>query len=172
MRIVFFALAIFIAMHTQAQTTGFDKTINDRGELVYTGQFSFTRLQEEEEFDWFAKGVEDYKPEAQAMSVLQEELGDYSLVVFMGTWCEDSHNLIPKLYKILQAAEYPVQQLTLFGLNREKKGLGNAHETYKVSFVPTIIVLSEGKEIGRITETVRKSVEADLVVITEGLKEE
>jgi len=172
MRIVFFALAIFIAMHTRAQTTGFDKTTNDRGELVYTGQFSFNQLQEEGEFGWFTKGAEDYKPDVQAMAALQEELSNYTLVVFMGTWCEDSHNLVPKLYKVLQAAEYPMQQVTLFGLDREKKGKGTAHEEYKVSFVPTIIVLSQGKEIGRITETVRKSVEADLVVITEGLKEE
>ena len=166
MRILILAAAIFIVMQAQAQTT-FDKAINDRNELVYTGQFTFTDLQQEEAFTWFAKGAEEYKPSAKPMSVLQKELNKYTLVVFMGTWCEDSHNLIPKLYKVLQDADYPIQQLTMYGLDREKNGRGNAHETYKALYVPTIIVLDDGKEIGRITETVRKSVEADLAAIVE-----
>jgi thiol-disulfide isomerase/thioredoxin len=164
MRILFLALAIFVSMHTQAQST-FDKAINDRNELVFTGQFTFTDLQQEESFKWMQEGIEAYQPGAEAIGYLKAELNKYQLVVFMGTWCEDSHNLIPKLYKVLTEVGYPLQKLTLYGLNREKKGKGTAHEEYKVLFVPTIIVLSDGKEIGRITETVRKSVEADLSTI-------
>lgn len=164
MRILFLALAIFIVMHTQAQGT-FDKAINDRNELVFTGQFAFTDLQAEESFKWMTEETDAYQPNAEDISYLKSELNKYHLVVFMGTWCEDSHNLMPKLYKVLHAASYPLQQLTLYGLDREKKGKGTAHEEYKVLYVPTIIVLSDGKEIGRITETVRKSVEADLSAI-------
>lgn len=164
MRILFLALAIFTVMHTQAQGT-FDKAINDRNELVFTGQFTFTDLQQEESFKWMTEGTDAYQPNAEDISYLKNELNKYQLVVFMGTWCEDSHNLIPKLYKVLDAADFPARQLTLYGLDREKKGKGNVHEEYKVLYVPTIIVLSEGKEIGRITETVRKSVEADLSAI-------
>ncbi|MBW7912769.1 MAG: thioredoxin family protein [Taibaiella sp.] len=164
MRILFLALAIFTVMHTQAQGT-FDKAINDRNELVFTGQFTFTDLQAEESFKWMPEGIEAYQPNAEDMSYLKSELNKYQLVVFMGTWCEDSHNLVPKLYKVLDAASYPLQTLTLYGLDREKKGKGTEHEEYKVLFVPTIIVLSDGKEVGRITETVRKSVEADLSAI-------
>ncbi len=164
MRYLFLILAIFVSMHTQAQGT-FDKAINDRNELVYTGQFTFTDLQQEESFKWMTEGVDAYQPNAEDISYLEGELNKYQLVVFMGTWCEDSHNLIPKLYKVLDATGYPLQTLTLYGLDREKKGKGTAHEEYKVLYVPTIIVLSEGKEIGRITETVRKSVETDLSTI-------
>ncbi len=164
MRILFLALAIFTVMHTQAQGT-FDKTINDRNELVFTGQFSFTDLQQEETFKWMAEGIEAYQPNAEDIGYLKAELNKYRLVVFMGTWCEDSHNLIPKLHKVLTEAGYPIQKLTLYGLDREKKGKDTAHEEYKVLYVPTIIVLSDGKEVGRITETVRKSVEADLSAI-------
>lgn len=164
MRILFLALAIFTVMHTQAQGT-FDKAINDRNELVYTGQFTFTDLQREESFKWMQEGIETYQPATEAIGYLKGELSKYKLVVFMGTWCEDSHNLVPKLYKVLTEAGYPFEKLTLYGLDREKKGKGTEHEEYKVLFVPTIIVLSDGKEVGRITETVRKSVEADLSTI-------
>lgn len=170
MRILFLALAIFTVMHTQAQGT-FDKAINDRNELVYTGQFTFTDLQQEESFKWMTEGTDAYQPDAEDISHLKSELNKYQLVVFMGTWCEDSHNLIPKLYKVLEASSYPAQQLTLCGLDREKKGKGTAHEEYKVLYVPTIIVLSNGKEVGRITETVRKSVEADLAAIIKDFQE-
>ena len=164
MRIIFLALAIFTVMHTQAQGT-FDKAINDRNELVFTGQFTFTDLKQEESFKWMLDGIAAYQPNAEDISYLKNELNKYQLVVFMGTWCEDSHNLIPKLYKVLEAAGYPAQQLTLYGLDREKKGKGTAHEEYKVLYVPTIIVLTDGKEVGRITEMVRKSIEADLSAI-------
>lgn len=164
MRILFLALAIFASMHTQAQGT-FDKAINDRNELVFTGQFTFPDLQQEESFKWMQEGIETYKPNAEDINYLKSELNKYQLVVFMGTWCEDSHNLIPKLYKVLEATSYPMQQLTLYGLDREKKGKGTAHEEYKVLYVPTIIVLSDGKEVGRITEMVRKSIEADISAI-------
>ncbi|MBZ0097570.1 MAG: thioredoxin family protein, partial [Taibaiella sp.] len=157
-------------MHTQAQGT-FDKAINDRNELVFTGQFTFADLQQEESFKWMTEGTDAYQPGAEDISYLKNELNKYQLVVFMGTWCEDSHNLIPKLYKALEASGYPAQQLTLYGLNREKKGKGTAHEEYKVLYVPTIIVLSDDKEVGRITETVRKSVEADLVTIIKDFQE-
>ncbi|HEY9176220.1 MAG TPA: thioredoxin family protein [Flavipsychrobacter sp.] len=164
MRYLFLILVIFASMHTQAQSS-FDKAINDRNELVFTGQFTFTDLQQEESFKWMPEGIEAYQPTTEDISYLEGELNKYQLVVFMGTWCEDSHNLIPKLYKVLDAVGYPLQKLTLYGLNREKKGKGTAHEEYKVLYVPTIIVLSESKEIGRITETVKKSVEADLSTI-------
>ena len=56
----------------------------------------------------------------------------------------------------------------MYGVDRTKTTKDGAHEQYNVSKVPTIIILDKGVEKGRITETTRKSVDADLVNIIKG----
>jgi len=84
----------------------------------------------------------------------------------MGTWCGDSKKEVPKLYKVLEACNFPEEQLTVIAVNRsadmykqspkhEEKGL-NIHR------VPTIIFYKDGKEINRIVEHPVKSFEKDI----------
>jgi hypothetical protein len=40
----------------------------------------------------------------------------------------------------------------MFGVNRAKTSLGNIAKAFNVTLVPTIIVMKEGKEIGRVVE--------------------
>ena len=84
------------------------------------------------------------------------------MVVFLGTWCDDSHELIPKLEKVLQLIQYPQSSLTMFGVDRAKTTTTHDEKQYKITLVPTIIVFDKDREIGRITESVQKSIEADL----------
>ena len=43
-------------------------------------------------------------------------------------------------------------RVTLFGVNREKHALGHIAEAFGIVNVPTIIVMKDGKEIGRVVE--------------------
>jgi hypothetical protein len=61
-------------------------------------------------------------------------------------------------------------QYEMFGLNREKQAKYAEKQMYKLEKVPTIIVFKGNKEVGRIVETVDKSVETDLVKIINGGK--
>jgi hypothetical protein len=70
----------------------------------------------------------------------------------MGTWCEDSHNIIPKFYSLTDAAGFPQDRITLIGVDRNKKTLGHLSEALNVDKVPTIMVMKNGKELGRIIE--------------------
>jgi thiol-disulfide isomerase/thioredoxin len=83
-------------------------------------------------------------------------------VVFIGTWCDDSHYLLPKLTKVLQLAGYPLTGVTMYGTDRDKKTKNGEQAQYGITLVPTIILLKNGKEAGRITESALKSVEEDL----------
>jgi hypothetical protein len=136
--------------------------------LVYNGPCTFGDLDAEKTFDWFKAGSAGYTPDAPSVAYLKKNLPTYELVVFMGTWCDDSHNLVPKLYKVLQQANYPMSQYTMFGVDRQKTTKNSEHLKYKITLVPTIIVLKDHKEVGRITETIDKSVEEDLVKIVKG----
>jgi len=53
----------------------------------------------------------------------------------------------------------------MFGVDRDKQAKYVEHKIYKIKDVPTVIVFKDHLEIGRITETVKKSVEADLANI-------
>jgi hypothetical protein len=70
----------------------------------------------------------------------------------MGTWCEDSHFIIPKFYSLLETAGFPNDRVTLIGVDRKKKTLSHLSEALNVTNVPTIIVLKNGKEVGRVVE--------------------
>jgi hypothetical protein len=60
----------------------------------------------------------------------------------------------------------------MYGLDRSKQGRNNEETKYHVTSVPTVILFSGEEEIGRITELVEKSVEADLAAIIKEYLEE
>ena len=70
----------------------------------------------------------------------------------MGTWCEDSHREVPRLFKILEALNYPEAKLTMIAVNRKKEAPSGEEGPFNIQKVPTIIVQKYGKEIGRIIE--------------------
>src|SRR4051812_30257983 len=101
MKIFLVVLAMMTSVNSFAQY-GFDISKDkENGSTVYRGVISFDDLKEQLSFDWFEKGAKDYKPDTTSLKYLQKNLPGYSITVFMGTWCSDSHDLVPKLYKVL-----------------------------------------------------------------------
>jgi thiol-disulfide isomerase/thioredoxin len=70
----------------------------------------------------------------------------------MGTWCDDSRFIVPKFYSLLDAAGFPQDKVSLIGVDRSKKTLSHLAEALNIENVPTIIVMNNGKEIGRVVE--------------------
>ncbi len=147
----------------------------ENSQVVYKGIFSWHHMEEEPSFSWMVKGMDEYKPDAAVLVQLQPLMQQYKFGIFLGTWCEDSQNLIPKLYKILQELNINWEEVMLIGMDRAKTThtpqAQQLVKQYSVSLVPTILLLNaDGTEAGRITETVQKSVEADLLAIMKGNK--
>lgn len=116
-------------------------------------------------FSWFDRGYEAYHPVAAPLAIIRGQAGALHIEVFGGTWCDDTHELLPRFYKVADAAGILDAQITLHLVDRDKKTKDGSADRYKITNVPTYIVLKGNKEIGRITETVRKSIEADLAEI-------
>jgi hypothetical protein len=144
--------------------------LNDEqgGGLIFKGNCTFDDLQEEASFDWFNAGYNDYNPDPAAIEVLKKKLPSCQIVIFMGTWCDDTHNVLPKLYKTLLLS-HCFTNYKMYGVDRDKKSKEGENETYKVVNVPTIIVLKGKQEVGRIVESPRESVEKDLAKLVEKL---
>lgn len=117
--------------------------------------------------DWYVKEHDEYALDQKAISELKKKkIGTYDIVVFMGTWCEDSHRDFPRLTKILEAVNYPEGKLTIIAVNRKKESPSGDETLYNIQKVPTIIVKQYGKELGRIIEMPTSGyIERDLVEI-------
>lgn len=102
---------------------------------------------------WFDEEYNSYQIDQPSLAELKKEkLNSYSLVVFVGSWCEDSHREFPRLIKILDALKYNTEKMQIIAVNRKKESPAGEEGLYNISRVPTIIVKKYGKEIGRITE--------------------
>lgn len=165
---LFSAIAILLfSFSASAQQTFTVSKDPENGSQVFKGQLSFADLASEPSFGWFSKGEAAYTPDSIAVKYLRDRLPEYTIVTLMGTWCEDSQNLVPKLAKTLKAAKFPMERFVLYGVDRSKKTDGVEAQTYRLQLVPTIIVFRGNEEIGRIVETVKRSIETDLAQIIE-----
>jgi thiol-disulfide isomerase/thioredoxin len=122
------------------------------GEKTFKGIISREAIQNDSSFKWYAENLKGYTPNASAIQALKKNADSVQLLTFMGTWCEDSHNIIPKFYALLDMAGFSKDRVTLIGVDRSKKTLSHLAEALNVKNVPTIIVLKNGKELGRVVE--------------------
>jgi thiol-disulfide isomerase/thioredoxin len=103
-------------------------------------------------FQWYAENLKGYTPNAGALEGLTKQKDSIQLLVFMGTWCEDSQNIIPKFYSLTDAAGFPQERITLVGVDRKKQTFSHLSDALNIKNVPTIIVMKNGKEMGRVVE--------------------
>ena len=109
-------------------------------------------LLDDTSFHWYAENLKGYTPNAAALENLKKQKDSIQLLTFMGTWCEDSQNIIPKFYSLLDGAGFSPDRVTLIGVDRKKKTLSHLAEALNILNVPTIIVMKNGKEMGRVVE--------------------
>lgn len=122
------------------------------GGKILKGVLPVDILEKDPSFKWFAENQKGFTSQSAALAGLKREADSVQLVVFMGTWCEDSHFVIPRLYSLVQQAGFSRDRMTLIGVDRDKKTSGHLSEALNVTNVPTIIVMKNGREIGRVIE--------------------
>jgi len=153
-----FILALLVGKTVLAQNPvspagGQYQVLSERpNEKSLVGIISREALTSDTSFHWYANALKGYTPNAEAISGLKKNADSIQLLTFMGTWCEDSHYIIPKLFTLLDSAGFSANKFTLIGVTREKKTLSHLAEALGITNVPTIIVLKKGKELGRVVE--------------------
>ena len=118
---------------------------------------------------WFATNYKNYNPDMQVIKGLKQNLKDYDIKLFMGTWCGDSKREVPKFFKVLEAANYPMGKLMAVAVSREKDMYKESpqHEEAGLNIVrvPTFIFFKDGKEVNRIIERPIETLEKDILEI-------
>ncbi|MCL7764820.1 thioredoxin family protein [Polaribacter sp. Z014] len=141
-------------------------TKNLSGDLI--GLANKESFQQTPYSSWFNQKFDTYTPDATTITSLKKELKGVKIKGFMGTWCGDSKRETPHLYKILEQADFNLNNFELVTVNRSKKTPDNLQEGLDIKRVPTFIFYKEGKEIGRFVEYARESLEKDMLKIVSG----
>jgi hypothetical protein len=121
------------------------------GSKVLKGIITRQDLEKDTAFAWYAENLKGYHPHTAAVAALQKN-PNIEFIVFMGTWCDDSHFIVPKFFSLLDSAGFSRDKVSMFGADRSKKTLGHFAEAMGITNVPTIIVMNKGKEVGRVVE--------------------
>ncbi|MDJ0646364.1 MAG: thioredoxin family protein, partial [Flavobacteriaceae bacterium] len=155
------------------QSQNRNKEITEAGSKPYLlGKIDKQGLTSENYVSWFTTGFDEYQPNPQAIKEISKELKEYHILLFMGTWCGDSRREVPHFYKVLEAANYPMKQLTTIAVSRNadlyKQSPGHEEKGLNIHRVPTFIFYKDGREVNRIVEHPVKSLEEDIVHILQG----
>lgn len=144
--------AVVAQLHNWNSKGQYEMLVERPNEKTYKGIISRDVLISDSSFKWYAENQKGYTPNAGALEALQKNKDSVQLLVFMGTWCEDSHFIIPRLFKLADAAGFSGDCISLIGVDRSKKTLSHLCEALDIKNVPTIIVMKKGKELGRVVE--------------------
>ncbi len=149
--IIVFILALLTGSMTFAQNQ-YQVLVERPNEKSLKGIISREVLLGDTSFHWYAQNQKSYTPNVAALEALQKNKDSVQLLVFMGTWCDDSQNIIPKMFLLTDSAGFSQDRITLIGVDRKKRTFGHLSEALNITNVPTIIVLKNGKEVGRVIE--------------------
>lgn len=154
------------AVDSLSQTVNQAET-NPAEEAVLVGKHPLSTLRQDPYHTWFDENY-SYSPQDEIIKQLQPALTGVEMTVFMGTWCSDSQQHVPVLVRILEAANYDLQKITLIAVDEDKKTPENWEEDHTIEYVPTIILWRHEKELGRIVEYPMQTLEEDLLKIVTG----
>lgn len=161
-RIVLGTLLVISSFSMFSQTKNvmiMDEKINKK---VLIGYCDRSGLEEGVFGTYFTSQYELYEPKEGTIKKLTEVINKVKITVVFGTWCSDSKLQMGRFYKILDETGYKEKNLTVIGVNRDKNALSVNIENLDVELVPTFIVYQNDKELGRIVESPKKSLEDDL----------
>jgi thiol-disulfide isomerase/thioredoxin len=116
-------------------------------------------------YHWFTERKSAYIPDDSTLKELHPFVKDLSFIVVMGTWCSDSREHIPPFFKLMEKLGIKDKKIELIGVDRKKQTTAMDIAPLYIEYVPTFIVFYKRKEVGRIIEDTRVSLEKDLLHI-------
>jgi len=146
-------------------TDTYHVAVEPHGQKIVTGRLYRSTLESDSSFEWYRKNYASFTPDSASIVFLSTAAKEIHFVVFGGTWCGDTKRELPRFLKIASLAHIPDANMEMYGVDRSKESGDGLTEKYHIVSVPTFIVLSEGKEIGRIVEHSEEGIEFDLVYL-------
>ena len=144
------------------------RRIPDGDSVILVGTASLDSLQNAPFSEWFEPALSSANPDMEKVRELQPLLEGVEILVFLGTWCEDSQREVPVFVRILREAGYPEENVAVVSMTRDKTTPQNYEAGLEITNVPTFIFYRNGEEIGRIVEITIEDMESDMLKILKG----
>jgi thiol-disulfide isomerase/thioredoxin len=144
----------------------------ETGVPVTTGWVPAAELVRAPEHGDFRERYDTVKVEEPVVGMLQQLSADVDVIVFYGSWCGDSRREVPRFLRIVEKGGFVKERVRYYGLDRTKKSSDGLTDQYEIERVPTFILLRSGKELGRVVELPRTTLEGDMVEILVGARRE
>lgn len=142
------------------------------GSQFLLGPITKSRLTEGQYGHWYNPQFEAYRVNQEALALIKKSIGEYDIILFLGTWCSDSQREVPGIFKILEEAGYPIDSVEIYAVDdREefkKTTPGGEAKARNIVRVPTLIFEKDGKEVNRIIELPVQTLEKDIAAILSG----
>jgi len=160
---ILLTIAIISTTIAQSYTT-------ETGKKHLWGVVTADQFKEEPYADWYQKSQDKYTSTLSKND--GKNLKNIKVKAFLGTWCGDTKNLLPKFVKAWTTMGLREDQIEFIALhNRDEKykqGPNKETDDYNIHKVPTFVFEKEGKEIGRIVEQTVFDLDTDIKLIAEG----
>jgi hypothetical protein len=144
------AFILGLGLLTSAQK-GYEVSTDSSGKML-KGVITRDILENDTAFHWFHDNQAGFTPDAETVAILKAKGSALRFVVFGGTWCDDTQNLLPKFFALMDAAGIGNDQLTIIAVDRKKKSINHLPEDMHLTNTPTFIVLKHDTEVGRVVE--------------------
>lgn len=137
------------------------------GNEILLGKVSYAQMTHYTN-EWFNAEYDRYKVNASLITKISPLLDDKTVVLLMGTWCEDSQREVPGMMKILDQSGYAVEDMEIIAVDEDKRTPDGLEKNHALAYVPALIFYENGKEINRIVEFPIGTLEEDIHAILKG----
>lgn len=113
----------------------------------------------------FNESYQAYAVDDAQLAAVKDLTQATEIITILGTWCPDCFREVPRLIKLLEKLDNPLIQARYLGVDRSKQDSSGLAAQFEFNRIPTIIVRQGGREIGRIVEQPKHSLQQDLAAI-------
>lgn len=138
------------------------------GNEILLGKVSYAQMTHYTK-EWFNAEYDRYKVNASLIAKINPLLKDKTVVLLMGTWCEDSQREVPGMMKILAQSGYALDDMEIIAVDEDKRTPDGLEQNHALTYVPALIFYENVKEeINRIVEFPIGTLEEDIYAILSG----
>lgn len=98
----------------------------------------------------YVEGAKVYRPDPASITALRKAAAPVTVRVFFGSWCPHCQQSLPRLIKVEDQLKGSKVRFEYFGLPRDGMGQVPEFKKLKLDGVPSGVVFSGGREIGRL----------------------
>jgi thiol-disulfide isomerase/thioredoxin len=164
--ILFFSILLFAASCKTVEKGAPYRVYEGEGdEKIIVGKISWAKWQQNAGWDNYSAPA--YIPSELTLEKIDKYSSsmDIKYYIFGASWCGDSKEEMPRLFKLLNMAGVAPGKIELLGVDRKKFEPTGQALRFDIRRVPTLVITKNGAEIGQIVEHPDKSWGTDILMI-------